>query len=69
MNVDLLDLATKPSQRRQSKFSMKRHDVQLLTLLAYRTLQSEGEIQRAYRASKVLAILQEAHQVVLERMR
>ena len=39
MDADLLDLATKAYQRRQSKFSMKRCDAQLLTLLAYRTLQ------------------------------
>lgn len=42
MHVDLLELATKSYQRRQGKFSMKRHDVQLLTSLAYRTLQEEG---------------------------
>ena len=48
MNVDLLDLATESYQRRQSKFSVKRRDAQLLTLLAYRT-------RRAYRLSKHLA--------------
>lgn len=39
MNADLLDLATKSYQRRQSRFSMKRCDAQLLMLLAYRALQ------------------------------
>ena len=69
MNVDLLDLTTKSYQRRQSKFPMKHYDVRLFTLLAYRTLQDEGEIRRGYRPSKILAILQDAHQMVFERVR